>query len=90
MTITEIHAILNRLLNEAEREQCEKRCYKTMDNYGYKWCVSADIIATLEWNACDYCIRLTRYEPITLYGIPVQIDYQAREKIELWRRIQED
>lgn len=90
MTLTEIKATMNYLIAEAEREQATRRCYKSLDKDGYKWFLSPDIFTQLEENIYNHCISLIRFEATHLYGIPVEIDYRTREKIELWHRIGED
>lgn len=90
MTLTEIKATMNYLIDEAEREQAARRCYKSLDKAGYKWVLSPDILTQIEENIYDHCISLRRFEATHLYSIPVEVDYRTRDKIELWRRIGEN
>ena len=89
MSLAEIRATLTYLIREAERDQAERRCYYSLAK-AYKFIISPDIMTLIEENIYNhYCTR-TRDTSVTLekiYDIPVQIDYQAREKIELWRKI---
>lgn len=89
MSLTEIKATINYLIGKAEREQADRRNYKGLDK-GYKWVLSPDILTRLEEDICGYYISLARFNPTSICGIPVEIDYRTRETIELWHKVEED